>query len=97
MCIIDDAEGSYHMLPLSVASQLNLQPVKLEVYHSLHVEYDCELREYYVKKTKKTFRRGCVFFEFDNDRENITEEMHLLFLEKVRLVIYLLNFLFTQY
>lgn len=69
------------MMDLSTAAQFNLQPVKEGVYIPLHVKSGCQLRNF--KEGKRKFVRGCMFFEFDNDKENITEEMKLLFLEKV--------------
>ena len=49
----------------------------------IDVTVDCELREYIESHKKLIYKPGCTFFEFKSDKEDISERMEMLLLDKV--------------
>lgn len=44
---------------------------------------DCELRGFIENHCKLTYKPGCAFFEFKNDKEDISERKEVLVMDKV--------------
>ena len=61
--------------PMDVERSKNFRLIK--------VKNDCELRDFIEKEYKHPFRRGCVFFEFTHEIENISEWNEVIFMKKV--------------
>ena len=58
-------------------------PPRFEV---LKVEEDCELREFVEIKCGRVFKRGCAFFEFTHEIEDIPETKEVVLMKKVTLI-----------
>ena len=54
-------------------------PPRFEV---LDVNEDCELREF-VEKSGRPFKRGCAFYEFTHDIEDISDGREIVLMKKV--------------
>ena len=78
--MVDLAEESQTVTDLD---QLDLQPFPRGVLEVHRVSHDCELREYVENKLKLEFKRGCVFYEFVHDFEDISEDKEVILCEKV--------------
>ena len=57
-------------------------PPRFEI---LKVEEDCELREFVETKCGLVFKRGCAFFEFTHEIEDIPETKEVVLMKKVTL------------
>ena len=67
---------------------LNLQLFPKDVSFEVHtVSNDCELRVYVENTLKLEFKRGCVFYEFIHDFEDISEDKEVIFYSTVRYTI----------
>lgn len=44
---------------------------------------DCELCEFIERHKKLTYKPGCAFYEFKNDKEDISERKEVLLMDKV--------------
>ena len=64
---------------------MKLDPVRSNRFQKLVVTKDCELREYIESICNLTFKSGCAFFEFLNDKEDINERKEVLLMDKVNL------------
>ena len=69
-------------------------PPRFEV---LKVEEDCELREFIESKCGLVFKRGCVFFEFTHEIEDISESKEVVLMKKVTLISIFLKYTVVDY
>ena len=44
---------------------------------------DCQLQEFIESYSKLTYKPGCTFYEFKNDKEDISERKEVLLMDKV--------------
>ena len=65
-----------------------MEPEKppLPRFEILKVEEDCELREFVETKCGRVFKRGCAFFEFTHEIEDIPGTKGVVLLKKVTLI-----------
>ena len=65
---------------------LDLQRIDRGVYmpeHNHRVSRDCELRDFVKNELKQEYMRGCAFYEFVHDFEDISEDKQLIFKDEV--------------
>ena len=65
-------------IPLEVVEELEPTP-RFEVQQ---VDRDCELKEF-IEDNKLEFRRGCTFYEFIHEIENISNKQEVVLKDKV--------------
>ena len=58
-------------------------PVAPDRFKKFEVTEDCELREFIESNCRLTFKPGCAFFEFMNDKEDINERKEVLLMDQV--------------
>ena len=71
------------IVPIEV--KLKLEPLVGRNFVKIDIEKDCTLREaieYHPKKLK--FKRGHAYYEFFHEKENVSEDKELIFINKVK-------------
>ena len=63
--------------------QLDLQRIQHWILAEHEVSHDCELRDFVESEVKLEFKRGCAFYEFVHDFEDISEDKQLIYKDKV--------------
>jgi hypothetical protein len=66
----------------SVKDKLKLKLITDRKFDEIDVDKNCKLREA-IESSNKKFKRGRVYYEFINGKENITEDKELIFINKV--------------
>ena len=66
----------------SVKDKLKLKLITDRKFAAINVNKNCKLREA-IESSKKQFKRGQAYYEFINDKENISEDKELIFINKV--------------
>ena len=60
-----------------------LKPIlRSRIFEKLEITQDCALRET-IGIYSNTFKRGRAYYEFTHERENISEDKELIFMDKV--------------
>lgn len=62
-------------------SELELIPPERKLI-KLTVTKDCDLRTF-IESNKKEFYRGCAFYQFTNENEDISDDKEIILLERV--------------
>ena len=63
--------------------QLDLQKIQRSILAEHEVNHHCELRDFVESELKLEFKRGCAFYEFVHNFEDISEDKQLVFKDKV--------------
>lgn len=58
------------------------------LFISYLVEKNSELREFVkTQRENQVYKQGCAYYEFQNERENVTEDKELILMHKVILTV----------
>ena len=66
----------------SIEVTLNLKSTIDRYFNKLEIKKDCRLREA-VEYESKIFKRGHAYYEFTHEKESISEDKELIFMNKV--------------
>ena len=63
-----------------IRNELELEQVDDGCFDLLHVYNDCQLREF-VQSEGYEFHAGCIYYEFKNEVEHVSEDKQLVFMK----------------
>ena len=66
----------------SLEVKLKLELITDRSFEKLDIKNNCKLREA-IEYSNKKFKRGRAYYEFIHDKENISEDKELVFMNKV--------------
>ena len=67
----------------SNVAKLKLKPITDRSFKKVKIGKDCKLRDFIEYEMSLKFKRGHAYYEFIHEKENISEDRELIFMDKV--------------
>ena len=66
----------------TIAERLKLKPIEGRNFRKEEIKKDCKLREIFENEAK-AFKRGHAYYEFIHERENVSGDKEIIFMNEV--------------